>query len=123
MSEKYSWSKKQAERREKRRPNGRNGLPKERKVYKIATYSKKRQAVNKLYDPLAKKFREENPKCAIKSPVCTKRTQGVNHKKGRGKYLLDVSTFEPACNACNTYCEDHPLWAIENGHKELRHTK
>lgn len=33
---------------------------------------------------------------------------------------MDESKWEPSCNPCNTYCEDHPEWAIENGHKESR---
>lgn len=95
---------------------------KEKKIYRLQPYSKTRKELNKVYDPEAKQFRKDNSICAINSPVCTKVTQGVNHKKGRGKYLMDKSTWEPACNPCNGYCEDHTEWAIENGHKESRLT-
>lgn len=93
---------------------------KEKKRYRIQPYSKKRKQVNILYDAQSRKYRKDHPKCAINSPVCTGRTQGVNHKKGRGRHLLDETTWEPACNPCNVYCEDHPQWAIDNGHKESR---
>ena len=87
---------------------------------RIATYSCKRKEENKIYDAESKEYRKQNPECAIKSPICTGRTQGVNHKKGRGKYLLDKSTWESACNPCNWYCEQNHQWAVDNGHKESR---
>lgn len=86
----------------------------------IAAYSDKRKQVNRLYDARAGKFRKDHPDCAINSPNCTKRTQGVHHKRGRGKYLLDESTWLPACNPCNHYVEVHHQWAIDNGYKESR---
>lgn len=75
-----------------------------------------------IYDVEAKRFRKDNPNCVIKSPNCTARTQGVHHKKGRGKHLLDKSTWLPACNPCNHYVEANHQWAIDNGHKESRLT-
>jgi hypothetical protein len=92
----------------------------DKKQKPIAPYSSKRKEENKVYDLEARKFREDNPVCAINSPHCTHRTQGVHHKRGRGKYLLDKSTWEPACNPCNHYVEVHHQWAIDNGHKESR---
>lgn len=96
--------------------------PKEKKKYRIKPYSDKRKAVNVIYDAEARRFRKDNPNCVIKSPNCTGRTQGVHHKKGRGKYLLDKSTWLPACNPCNHYVEANHQWAIDNGHKESRLT-
>jgi hypothetical protein len=95
---------------------------KEKKRCRLRPYSLKRQAINKVYNPEARQFVKNNPKCAINSPNCTGRTQGVHHKKGRGSYLMDKSTWIPACNPCNDYCEDHSQWAIDNGHKESRLT-
>ena len=94
----------------------------DKKIKPIANFSEKRKKVNVIYDAESRRFRKDNPDCVIKSPNCTGRTQGVNHKKGRGKYLLDKSTWEPSCNSCNVYCEDHTNWAIDNGHKESRLT-
>lgn len=89
-------------------------------VKAIKQYSSKRMLLNKLYDAEARQYRKEHPECAINSPVCTKRTQGVHHVKGRGKYLLDKKYWKPACNPCNHYVEVHHQWALDNGHKESR---
>lgn len=55
-------------------------------------------------------------RCEIKSPVCTKIAQGLHHKQKRSKKnLLDRANVVRACNACNTYVEEHSEWALENG--------
>lgn len=95
----------------------------DKKPNKISAYSTKRKELNKIYDKEARKFREENPKCGINSPNCIHRTQGVHHKRGRGKYLLDKDTWLPACNPCNHYVEANHQWALDNGFKKSRHTK
>ena len=89
----------------------------------IRRVSKKRQKVDRIYSKEAKTFREENENCAIRSPRCTGRTEGVHHVRGRGIYLLDKTTWKPACNACNLYVEDNHKWAVDNGHKESRLNK
>lgn len=93
---------------------------KEKRRYRIQPYSKKRLEINKQYDPAARAFRKKNQKCAINSPNCTGKTEGVHHKRGRGKYLMDQSTWLPACNPCNHYVEHHHQWAVDNGFKESR---
>lgn len=71
-----------------------------------------------IYTPEAKKFREENPVCAIKSPVCTGKTQGVHHSKGKiGKLLLDKKYWMAACNPCNDWIESDDAEARERGFK------
>jgi hypothetical protein len=89
----------------------------DKKPGRIAMYSKKRKVINRDYDKEAKEFRENHPDCEIRSPVCTGHTQGVHHKKGRGQYLLAKEFWAGACNPCNVYIEDHPVWAREHGHK------
>lgn len=87
----------------------------------IRHYSKKRQKENRTYSKESKDFLNDRPLCEIRSPVCTGKSQGVNHKAGRiGKNLMDITKWEASCNPRNVYCEDHPIWAIENGHKESR---
>lgn len=92
---------------------------KEKKRYVIPKVSKKRAIVNRLYDVKARQYRKENPYCKIKSPVCTKITEGVHHMKGKATHqlLMDERYWEPACNACNSYVEAFSTWAYENGHK------
>lgn len=100
---------------------GHQYLRMDKKQAAIAPYSSKRVQLNKVYDKEAREFREQNPDCAINSPNCTHKTQGVHHKRGRvGKYLLDKSTWMPACNPCNSYVEANHQWAIDNGCKESR---
>lgn len=94
----------------------------DKKQKRLPFKSAKRIEEDKLYIPIATKFKNENPLCKINSPVCTKFTQGVHHPKGRGIYLLAVNLFIPACNPCNDYCEDHHAWAVENGFKESKFT-
>lgn len=85
-------------------------------------FTDKRMELNKAYYAESRQFIKENPDCVIKSPNCKKVAQAVNHKKGRGKHLMDKSKWEASCNPCNQYCEDNTQWAIDNGHKERRHT-
>jgi len=72
----------------------------------------------KLYKPMIKNYLEqpENKVCLILSPVCTVKATCVNHKKRRGKNLLNQKYWEPSCFHCNGYIERHPDWALENGH-------
>jgi len=81
----------------------------------LRTYTKKRQAVNRVYNALAKQFRENNPVCGIKAPGCTGRTECVHHISGRGKNLTDINTWLPSCGCCNNYVEAHHAWAVEHG--------
>lgn len=92
----------------------------DKKPKKRKPYSDKRQQLNRLYDAEARQYRKEYPECAINSPNCTGKTQGVHHVKGRGKHLMDKQFWKPACNPCNVYVEDHHEWAVENGHKKSR---
>lgn len=94
-----------------------------KKMYRLKRFSAKRRVINRDYNAEAKEFRRLNPVCAINSPDCTKETQGVHHVKGRGKNLMNKSSWLPACNPCNWYVEGHHQWAVENGFKESRLSK
>jgi len=85
----------------------------------VKKISDKRVEENKIYQPLSQEFRKKFPRCVIKSPECTKFTQGVHHVEGRvGDDFLDESKMLPSCNACNNYIESHSKWAKENGFKK-----
>lgn len=88
--------------------------------FRTNRYSAKRQVVNRAYSIESKDFLKERPKCEIQSPVCTGFSEGVHHKKGRGKFLQDQSTWMSACNRCNQYIEEHDQWARDNGFKTSR---
>lgn len=84
---------------------------------KIAQYSKKRIKQNRELKNIVDDLKLVDPYCSIRSPVCTGRGQGSNHKQKRSPdNLTKKSNLELSCNACNQYCEDHPEWAKENNH-------
>ena len=90
----------------------------------IAKESSKRKVINKTYKKLKDEMLKENPNCEIKSPVCTGKAQGLNHKQKRSpNNLIKKENLERACNACNGYCEKHPKWAEQNGHQISRFKK
>lgn len=72
-----------------------------------------------------KKFlaQSENQLCRARIvPVCTLKASQVHHKKGRGIYLLDKSTWLPVCDGCHKELTVHSREAIENGLSERRNT-
>lgn len=105
-----------------RRPiQKKNRTPLKRSQKRLNPYSRKRAKINRVYSALSKQYVLDNPYCAIKSPVCTGRTQAPHHKRGRiGSNLTDTEHMIPSCNACNGYVEVHDEWARENGFKESR---
>lgn len=90
----------------------------------IRTLSKKRAAQYRLYYPLAKKFREENPECAAGLEGCAGMTSEVHHKIGRmGDNLLKVETFLAVCSNCHHKIESSPAMAREKGFSGSRLNK
>lgn len=95
-----------------------------KKGYKIRARTPKKakeyRKLGKAYEP----YLEQNPVCAIQSPVCTYVATTVNHKAGRGENeVLDQETWEPSCSGCNFWIEANDQWARDHGHKISRHTK
>lgn len=92
----------------------------DKKPKPIKQFSAKRQVVNLEYNREAKKFREENPACRVNTSGCTRETTEVHHKKGRGKYLMDKTTWLPVCHNCHCVVEENPNWAKQNGYSSNR---
>jgi hypothetical protein len=82
---------------------------------KIKAKSDKRSALDQLYSMLRNKFLSENSVCAARLTGCTLVASDVHHKKGRGNYYLDITTFLPVCRSCHSYIELHPNEAKELG--------
>lgn len=111
-----------------------NPVPKPTKQEKkpkrsISPVSEKRKEDVELYIFLAKKFKEENKKCA----VCrVNDTTDVHHSAGRQGYydewakwmdvplLLDIRFFVPLCRTCHQGVEQNPEWALKNGYSIKR---
>ena len=85
--------------------------------------SKKLAKANAEYVSLRRKFLEENPMCHAKLDKCTLYSTEVHHSRGRGEYLLVVSTWKPLCRYCHDWAEHNPLEAIELGLSESRLNK
>jgi len=47
--------------------------------------------------------------------MCTKEATTIHHKKGRGIYLLDKSTWIGLCMGCHRWVTDNPKEALEKG--------
>jgi hypothetical protein len=76
----------------------------------------------KEYKKVSKELKATGDNCQIKSPVCINRPTYPHHVKGRiGKQLTNKKDLLRACNPCNTYIEDHPVWAKALGFKKSKH--
>lgn len=88
--------------------------------YRLKPVSDKKRAEDVLYSRLRKEFldKPENATCKAKLPGCMgvfKQDLTVHHRKGRGKYYLDASTWIPLCLSCHEWVETHPKEAREMG--------
>lgn len=46
-----------------------------------------------------------------------------HHSKGRGKHLLDETTYVPLCRPHHDMCKSDPRWALRFGYNQLRLAK
>lgn len=88
---------------------------------RIKKVSAKREELNKEYFKLVEQFKKDNPFCkANVNEYCTEKTEDAHHRRGRGAYLLEVSTWLPVCRSCHNFIESHPNIAKEKGWSESR---
>ena len=91
------------------------------KAIKVTSY--KMKPLHQLYSVMRKEFLEQpgNDVCNAQLPGCTFSTHlTIHHKKGRGKYYLDNTTWVTLCMNCHMYVETHPQEAVELGFTETR---
>jgi hypothetical protein len=96
---------------------GRLLTEKPKKSKKIKNRSDKGKAEDLVYKALRLKFLRENPRCAVYPEL--KATE-VHHKRGRGEYYLDVSTWLPVSHDAHLKITNNHEWALENGYSEER---
>jgi hypothetical protein len=82
----------------------------------IPRQSEKRKVLDKEYSKLRKAFLTENPKCAVFPDLPSDQ---VHHRKSRGKYLNDVSTWSAVSAEGHRWIHDNPKAAKERGLLEL----
>jgi ssDNA-binding Zn-finger/Zn-ribbon topoisomerase 1 len=80
---------------------------------KLRAVSSSRRIKNADYEKAkAEYFEEKNYQCEI----CNQAASDLHHKKGRGKFLCDKSSFMALCRPCHTYLHNNVAWARENGY-------
>lgn len=84
-----------------------------------AISKKTRQKVAK-YSELRLVFLSEYPLCQCRGQHCSSIATEVHHSKGRGKYLLDTSTYIALCHNCHVWVEMHPKEAKELNYSQSR---
>ncbi len=80
---------------------------------KLRSVSTTRRVKNAEYEKAkAEYFEEKNYQCEI----CNQAASDLHHKKGRGKFLCEKSTFMVACRKCHLAIHTNVKWATENGY-------
>jgi Pyruvate/2-oxoacid:ferredoxin oxidoreductase delta subunit len=103
--------------------SGNRVKPTEKVQYRIPSRSSKKVKEDALYTVMRKVFLDQHPMCMMAIPgKCTQTATDIQHKKGRGEYFLDTTTWMSACRGCHSYADTHPEEAIEKGWAELRLT-
>lgn len=83
--------------------------------------SSKQQKLEVAYSTLRKVFIDSHPMCQAKvSESCTLKATDIHHKKGRGEYLLDASTYLSVCRSCHEWITINSKKSIELGFSILR---
>lgn len=77
--------------------------------------SSKMNALDTVYSKLRKHYLQQYPLCCASLPGCTKHSTDIHHKKGRGKYHNDPTTWLSVCRTCHDWIETHPIEAQELG--------
>ncbi|MHA4844460.1 hypothetical protein ACX0G7_09860 [Flavitalea antarctica] len=86
-----------------------------KKVKPINKVSKRQAGLLAEYNRKLIPFKKKNPTCKATLTGCSHKTTDVHHMKGRGKYLLDVSTWLPTCRNCHCTIEQDPALAKSLG--------
>jgi hypothetical protein len=86
----------------------------------IKKVSAKLSKINSEYSQIRKVYLTEHPVCHAKIHKCSLHATDVHHKKGRGKYHLDVTTWLPVCRNCHAWIELNPIDAVELGFSDSR---
>lgn len=84
----------------------------------IARMSSKRRRESRIYSKLRKQFLEEHPVCQMKVQCEGGRSTEIHHKKGRGKFYLDVSSWLASCFYCHAWENSNRNAAVELGLRE-----
>jgi hypothetical protein len=94
------------------------------KPFKATTPIKKisdRQAkLNKAYSVLRAQFLKDHPSCQARIKCHGSEATDIHHKKSRGEYFLDSSTFLATCRACHMWIHSNDAAARALGFLESK---
>ena len=79
--------------------------------------------INTEYSKRRIKYLTDKPICHAKIHKCSIHATDVHHKKGRGEFHLDESTWLPVCRNCHMWIETHPIESYELGFSQSRNNK
>jgi hypothetical protein len=100
-----------------------NSTPKIKKRKAVKKISDKHAEELEIYYKLREDFLNKHTECEIRKPGCFGVSNQVHHDRGRGKYLLDVSTWKAICGGpCHDEITVKSKEAIEDGHSQRRNT-
>ena len=91
----------------------------------IRQVSQRQARLNAEYYPKARAFKIANPVCQccpLRHITPPHPTEDVHHKRGRGRYLLEESTYAAVCRECHTFIDANRTWAYSVGLLILRST-
>ena len=86
----------------------------------ISKKSSKQEKLDALYSVLRETYLKSNPFCKAKLHGCQINATDVHHMAGRGKFMLDQSTFLAVCRICHNQIEENPVMAKAMGFSESR---
>lgn len=93
--------------------------PKEKKRKRMPQESAKRKAERRIYEIDRDVFLALNPWCKMNVlHDVPKRASQVHHKRGRGKWYLDMRYWIPSCAACHEWENSHRNQAVALGLRE-----
>jgi hypothetical protein len=90
---------------------------KETGIKPIAPRSDKMKDKDKIYNRKRKAFLKKYPRCYVYPDL---KSVDVHHKRGRGLYYLDESTWIAVSRKAHQDIEANPEWAYEMGYSESR---
>ena len=73
----------------------------------------KKAPLDALYSIMRKDFLSLHSGCQARLQDCTLQSTDVHHKKGRGEFYLDKTTWLSVCRSCHTWIELNPKKAKE----------
>ncbi len=90
----------------------------------IRRRSKRMAKLMRQYNKQREVFLKLHPHCLVcvsnQDDLPIQPATEVHHRKGRGLFLLDESTWVPVCAVCHRFVHDHPSWSYANGWMERR---